>query len=273
MRKWIGFVSVIGIALLLMALPSRHFTTDLPVARRQPRQMIPPLAPAAVSLPTFSASSTSFEEVLAAHGGRQAIAAVASLRVEAARLSIISLTDFFERQMVISRNGAQFKRRTADPLGLRTEIEWLDPRGGFHAAVITRAANGDAVSAPALEDDSRRHDVQLMADTCCLLLILQRSAESSVRVTAVERAAQGLDKFSLVTAAGPLIIFADQSHLVRRVEMGEKVFQYGDYRAVGRLRLPFIQRLSIGSRLFYEWFIGKIDLHPTFPPDFFNAAD
>jgi hypothetical protein len=28
--------------------------------------------------------------------------------------------------------------------------------------------------------------------------------------------------------------------------------------------LPFIQRLSIGGRLFYAWLIDQIDLHPAF---------
>jgi len=268
MKKWIGVAIVIGLALLfVLALPSRR-VVPVPLPSD-----IPPLAPAATSPMTFSASSTSFEEVLAAHGGRKEIAAVPALTVAAARLSVTSLTDFFERQVVVSVAGTKFKRRAADPLGLRTEIEWLDERGGFRATVITRAATGAVVSATAPNDDARRRDVKLMVDTSSLLLILQRCVETSVHVVAAERAAQGLDKFTLATANGTLIIYADQSHLVRRVEMGDKVFQYAEYRTVDGLQLPFIQRLSVGSRLFYEWYISNIDLHPTFPLGFFNQAE
>lgn len=268
MKKWIGVVIVIPVALLfVMAWPSRR------VVIAPPPSAAPPLAPASPALPTFSASSTSFEAVLSAHGGRTEIAAVAALTVAATRLSVISLTDFFARQVIVSRDGTKFKRHTTDTLGLRTEIEWLDERGVFRAAVIERAANGAAVSAAALNDDQRRREVQFMVDTSSLLLILQRCTTASVRVVAVERAAQGLDKFTLATADGTWIVYADRSHLVRRVELGDKVFQYADYRMVDRLQLPFIQRLSVGSRLFYEWFISTIDLHPTFPPGFFSQVD
>jgi hypothetical protein len=268
MKKWIVAALVIVLALLfVMALPSRQSATVPPPSD------IPALAPAAPSPTTFTVSSTSFEEVLSAHGGRKEIAAISALTVAAARLSVISLTDFFERQVVVSLDGTRFKRRVADLLGLRTEIECLDERGVFRAAVITRAATGEAVSAAAPNDDARRRDVKLMVDTSSLLLILRRCTDASVRVVAAERAAQGLDKFTLATVDGTLIVYADRLHLVRRVEMGDKVFQYAEYRTVDGLQLPYVQRLSIGSRLFYEWFISNIDLHPTFAPGFFNQAE
>ena len=77
MKKWIVAALVIALALLfVMALPSRQSATV------PPPSAIPALAPAALSPTTFTVSSTSFEEVLSAHGGRKEIAAFLSIRAE-----------------------------------------------------------------------------------------------------------------------------------------------------------------------------------------------
>lgn len=268
MQKWVGVALVIVLALLFVTLSPSPSVSPFPPLRGPSEG-----ASASSSPATFSATSTSFEEVVSAHGGRKAIAAVAAFKVEAVRLSVTSMTDFFARQVAVSVDGEKFKRRSAAPLGLRTEIEWLDERGVFHATAITRALSGEAVPESLPNDAGRLREVKFMVEISSLLPTLQRAADAQVRVVAAARAAQGLDKFTLVKAAGTLIVYADRSHLIQRVEIGDKVLQFADYRVVDRLRLPFIQRLSVGNRLFYEWFVSTFDLHPTFPPGFFNQAD
>src|ERR1051326_3433829 len=80
-----------------------------------------------------SPSQPSFQEVLRAHGGREAIAAVTSFRAQVARLTPPSPAKHFERRLLVEVDGAKFRRETIDPVRMRAQAELFDGQNGFHA--------------------------------------------------------------------------------------------------------------------------------------------
>jgi hypothetical protein len=219
-----------------------------------------------------SVTLLSSEEVLRAHGGREALASVVAFRAQVVRLTSTFPPAFIERWLLVSVDGGRFRRETVDPHGLRPQIEVFDGHAGLHVVAGSPDEKGAAVSRVLLKDNDQWRATRFAIATCGLLPMLRACADPGADVLFLERTPDLLDKFQVTTSAGDWFIYTDLSHLIRRVEMGSKVFQFADYRPVGELQLPFIQRLSIGDRLIYELYFSTIELNPTFPADYFNPA-
>jgi hypothetical protein len=223
----------------------------------------------------FSGSASSrvavplFQDVLRAHGGREAIASTVAFHAQAVRLTSTQLPAFFERRLRVSVDSAKFKRHTTDPLGLRDRGELFDGNAGFYAA-SSSDEQGRAAPQVLPMDSGRVRAARFSVETFGLLPLLRRCADPATEAIFEGRTPGSLDKFRVKTPAGDWSVYADQSHLIRKVEIGDKTIQFADYRSIGGLQLPFIQRLSVGDRLVYELVFSVIDPNPTFPADYFN---
>jgi len=214
------------------------------------------------------ASPLALEETLRAHGGREAIDAIAAFRAQAVRLTSTQPPAFFERGMTLDVAGAKFRRQIEAPLGQRPQVEWFDGQRGFQLNSLDRAEKQPSVLAM---NERRLQAVKSNVALFGLLPILQRCAELGVGTIAQDGGSERFSKFRVKTSAGEWTIYTDRSHLIRQVEIGPWLLQFADYRSVGDLRLPFVQRLSSGQRLVYELVFSAIELNPAFPAGYFTA--
>lgn len=215
-------------------------------------------------------SAPLFEETLRAHGGREAIASITASRIDAVRLTSTLPPDFFERRLRIETADGKFRRRIVDPLGLRTQFELFDGQAGFF--LVSGSRNGQEPP-PALNamSEGRLRSVKFSVETRGLLPLLQQFAVPGAEVISQEVVSPRLNRFRIRTSAGLWNVYTDDSHLIRKVEMGDKALQFADYRSVGGLRLPFIERLSFNQRLVQEMVFTTIELNPVWPADHFTA--
>lgn len=211
-------------------------------------------------------ANSAFEKSLDAHGGRAAIARATSCRLEAVRLLTTFPTEFIERHMTLSVDGSKFRRNSIEPSGASDRAEMFDG-GRLYAVLRSKDDDGGITSHSLPTGSDRLRALRFNVDTFGLLPFLRICANS---VAIAEGRAGALDKFRVRTDKGDWIVYIDQTGLIRRLEMGDKVFQFADYRSSGELRLPFIERLSIGDRLVYELIFSKIEINPDFPPDHFD---
>lgn len=72
---------------------------------------------------------------------------------------------------------------------------------------------------------------------------------------------------------GNWIVYCDQQHLIRRLEFGNKIIEYADYRLVNGIRLPFVQRLSFRGKLAYELVFTSIELGHDLPASYFHPEN
>jgi hypothetical protein len=203
------------------------------------------------------------EEMLAAHGGRSAISSVSGFYAELTKLTYTSPEDYFERKVRVWADGERFERQFIHPNGLRERRETFDGQGGLKEEVVSQegGANNRQVVAT---DSGRLGAVQFGVETCNLILFLVKLSQQGVTSRFLERTPQMLDKLIITTRRNEYIVFVDQSRLIRRLEIGELVFQFADYRPTNGLMLPRVQRVSVGNRLAYELFFSEIQAGSPF---------
>ena len=217
---------------------------------------------------TSPTAPPALDEALLAHGGREAIGAITAFRAQAVRLTSTQPTTFHERRLSVVVAGAKFRRQIESPFGSRLRVEWFDGQRGFEMISVA----SDEKHPPALAmSEQRLQEVKSSLALFGLLPILQRCNEPNAEIIAQDSVSVRLNKFRIKTSAGEWAIYIDQSHLIRQVEIGPWLLQFADYRSVGELKLPFVQRLSFGQRLVFELVFSSIDLNPAFPAGYFTA--
>lgn len=215
--------------------------------------------------------TAAFQQVLNAHGGREAIAAVTAFRTRARRLTFTAPSVFFERQLLVEVDGVKFRRLIVDSPGVRTQAELFDGQSGFKVVSDLQRKPPEALLAQPM-NARRLSAVSSSIETSNLLRLLQRCADPATKIIAQASGPGSLNKFQIQTGIGEWLVYADQSHLIRQIEIGTRQFQFADYRAVGRLHLPFTERLSANQQWSQELTFSTIELNPDFPADYFTPA-
>lgn len=214
-------------------------------------------------------SESLFREVLGAHGGLDAINSITAFRVQGMRLTSTP-SGFFERRLRIEVAGGKFRRQIVDPLEIRTRTELFDGQTGFYLISDARERQEGVTPQTLSMSEDRLRAVKFSVETYGLLPLLQRCADPTAEVISQETTPARMSKFRIRTSAGEWNVYADESHLINKIEIGDKTLQFADYRSTGGLRLPFIERLSVGQRLVYEMVLSTIEMNPTFPADYFK---
>jgi hypothetical protein len=166
----------------------------------------------------------------------------------------------------VSSDGIAFRRRKVDPQELRVQLDLFDGRAAYH----TLAERGRQVEVNQM-DDLQLRALEFSTRTFGLIPILQQLLDPATKAVYLGRS-RGQDKFKVKSPTGGWILYSDQGHIIRSVEIGHKSIEYADYRSVGGVRLPFIQRFSTGGHLNYELVFTRIDLTPDFPDNHFSRA-
>lgn len=209
------------------------------------------------------------DEMLRAHGGREAIANVNTFRAQAVRLTSTQPPAFFERRLTVAVEGEKFRRQTKTSIGPRLRSEWFDGQRGFQSLV---SDDTEKLPEPLAMGGRRLQAVKSSLNIFGLLPILRRCAEPGTEIIPQDSGAAGLSKSRVKSSAGEWVVYTDQAHLIRQVEIGPWLLQFADYRSTGGLQLPFVQRLSKDRHLVCELIFSSIELNPNLPADYFTSA-
>jgi hypothetical protein len=211
-------------------------------------------------------------EILRAHNVSQDGGALSAFTCEAVKLTSYyagpgsESPSFFERRVSVSISGNAFRRHQTDPLGLRDRFDLFDGQALYHSELEM----GRQVKETGPVVDTQLASVGFSIKTFGLVPILGQLSDPTVEAIYLGEASGGEDRIEMKTAYGSWVIFSDESHIIRRLEAGNKTIEYADYREVQGVRLPFIQRLYVAGQLFYELIFTGINLSPSFPPDYFS---
>jgi len=214
----------------------------------------------------------SIEDVRHAHNLPRDVMILSAYTVEAVRLRSIygdpdsELPNFYERTTEVAVDGTRFKSHQIDPQEVREETDVFDGQSAFH----TEVEEGAVVKADRMGGEQFR-DVELNIKTFGLIPILNQISDPATQAVHVGRTTRREDKFEVRTAAGSWTLYADQRHIIRKLKIGDRTIEYGAYRDVEGVRLPFIQRVYVGGRLKYELAFSRIELNHIFPPGFFGT--
>ena len=211
-------------------------------------------------------------EVLRAHNVSQNPDLLSAYDSEAVRLTSRpqginrELPSFFERQVSVVWAGNAYKRYTADPLRLREQFDLFDGRVPYHA-VTERGMLAEEANQM---DDWQSRSFEFGVKTFGLVPVLKLLTAPTTEATYAGRTPYGQDKFDIKTATGRWALYTDTEHLVSRVEVGDKVIEYAGYHSVDNVRLPLVQRLSIGGQLIQELIFTRIALNPKLASNYFK---
>ncbi|HEX8088275.1 MAG TPA: hypothetical protein VF762_05450 [Blastocatellia bacterium] len=218
------------------------------------------------------ASSASIEDVLRAHNAAQNADSLSAFSAEGVRLTSRpagvdrELPSFFERQVSVAQAGNSFKLYTADPLKLREQFDLSDGGALYHAV----AEGGRLIQEAGPMAGPQPGGGESSVKTFGLVPILKQLLDPATEAAYSGRTVGGQDKFNISTATDRWTLYADVEHLIRRVEMGDRTLEYASYRLVQGVRLPFIQRLSVGGQPFQELVFTRINLNPELPSGYFS---
>jgi hypothetical protein len=246
------------------------FSTGLlALSSEKPGHPVPAVSTGEANQP---ASPVSIGEVLRAHNVAQHPDSLSAFSAEAVRLTSRppgidrELPSFFERQVSVVLASNTYKRHTADPLKLREQYDLFDGSVPYHAVV----EKGRLIEEANQMADSQSRGVEFSVKTFGLVPILKQLSDPVTEAVYLGRTVGSQDKFDIRTATDRWTLYADTEHLIRRVEVRDKAIEYASYRSVDGVRLPFIQRLSIGGQPFQELVFTRINLHPKLRPGYFS---
>lgn len=112
-------------------------------------------------------------------------------------------------------------------------------------------------------DGTEAASIRFQIATFGLLPILKRLSDPATQVVYVGATEKG-DRFQVKTGGGSWYFYSNSNHLIDRLEVGEIIITYGDYRTVDGLTLPFYQNVRKGETLLYEIRFDTFELSPVF---------
>lgn len=135
--------------------------------------------------------------------------------------------------------------------------------------VRTTFAAGTQLEVKVIEG-AEANRIKIHLRTCGLLPVLKHLSDPNVKLVNLGPKAKG-HRFRVTTSLRTWYLYLNADRLIERLEDGDTNIQYGDYRTVEGLVLPFYQEVKQGDRLIYRMKFESIDLHPVFAPDTFKS--
>jgi hypothetical protein len=205
-----------------------------------------------------------FQDVWQAHGAAEIFANLRSYELEFDRITWVSPTHFFERQARLSVEDGNFFRVLSDSMARKFESSVLNSHGSFHEEMRRPGHDGTLLTQEQPVDEERVRAFRFSVQICSLLPILRMCAQPETEITFVQRTPAMLNEFKVRSPDAEIIVYADQSHLIRRVDIRRATLQFAGYRTSEgeSVRLPYLERVSIGDRLVYEFVFTRIDVKP-----------
>lgn len=209
-----------------------------------------------------------FEAVWQAHGGAGTFAKLRSYELEFDRITWVSPSDFFERQARLAVDGDRFVRVLRDAELTRIDSSIFDGSGRLEERIRRSDDDDDdddgSLSRERPADKDRAQALTFSTQICSLIPILRMCAQPETEITFVQRTPMLLDEFRVRSLDAEFTVYADQSHLIRRVDIRRATLHFAGYgtNEGDSAKMPRLERVSIGDRLVYEFVFTRMDLKP-----------
>lgn len=222
-------------------------------------------------------SSVLLNKVLSSHNVPHTPNALTDFVAEARWLSYYQVPPGAKSSGIIARNvtvwnsGNRLTRNVVHPTESREQREFFDGERVYRSEF----QNGKLAGPPGQIEEWEYKGINFSFKTFGLIPLLAQLQQDAT-VQAVHLAGAGEDHDTLVirTALGTWTLYLNREHLISRAEItrNQRVLkiEYLDYRRVGGVQVPFVQRLSANGALVYELFFTRIDLSPSFPEGCFD---
>jgi hypothetical protein len=219
-----------------------------------------------------AASPAAIESLLQAHGELNAISAINSYSLLMTKIVETVPPRFFVQKVRLSLEGNKIRRETTDPRNERTRVELIDDSGRFHSVTTIRDETKGTRSTPLSEDAQRESVFRANVAVTSLIPFLKSFSDPAASAYHLGRDNGDMDKY-LITAAGrQFIVLLDQNRLISRVQIGRNTFEFADFKQVGSLRLPFVERVFVGNRQIFEFFFSEFEINATFEDQHFSRV-
>jgi len=195
-----------------------------------------------------------------------------SVFVKAKKLTTIysdsgsGLPGFFEREIEVSVNDNAFRLDKVDPAALRKEIEAFD--GEVLRTVVIE--QGKKIEESSQKGTPPYNAVEFNIKNLGLIPVLSYLSDPSTKINFLERTARKEDKVEVKVGGSSFIAYSDPARIIRKVEVDKYIIEYGDYRNLEGMQIPFIERVFARGHLVYELVFTEMDLHPVFPDEHFS---
>lgn len=176
---------------------------------------------------------------------------------------VLKKTQQFDRKLTLATDGfvVRFDKATVD----LNQSYLLDG----NTLVRTTAQTGTRPEAKPVSGVEAA-SIKFQIATFGLLPVLKRLSDPGAQVLYVGATSKG-NRFEVKTVNGSWYFYANEKHLIVRLEVGEINITYGDYRTVRGMILPFKQYVRKGEIFLYEINFDSFVLNPVFGPDFFKS--
>jgi len=102
---------------------------------------------------------------------------------------------------------------------------------------------------------------------------LSQLADPRTEATYLRRTASGNEVFKVQPTSDSWTLYANETGLIQKIELGAASIVFSAYRTVKGVRLPFNERVYGSHGLFYELEFIRIDPKPAIDKDSFNQPD
>lgn len=220
------------------------------------------------------AQSGSIAAVLRAHNAAQASSLTASaskaLKLEPYEGSPDGKShNFFVHVVSVVARGESFRCETGSFEGQMLETYVSD---GAVCSRLVAGPNGLVNSAKRI-GESQLRIIEASVSQFGIIPLLQRLSDPLTEVRYLGRTESGDDRFEVKMPSGIWTVLADQTSLIRRLEIGKTTIVFSSYRSVQGVLLPFNERVMVDGKPFYELGFVKITLNPKLDGDLFNSSE
>ena len=223
------------------------------------------------------AASSFISKLLEAHNFPQDSDALAATVTEARKANHYppdlrsKMPEPFDQKMRVCFYGAEFRREKCFSRGPTQQIDLFDRRGAHRLEIL----EGKSTASVRQLEDWEFQDVKFNVLTFGILPLIKELQSPSVDADYLGSTG-GHEKIAVKIESAVWTIYGDEQHLIRKVELVHRghfvVIEYDDYRLVGGVKLPFIQRLYSDGRPRYELAFTGFSFKAAFPPGHFTRA-
>jgi len=225
------------------------------------------------------AASITINKVLGAHNTSQAPGGLARSVAVAAKTQYLYADSqgeppvFAELEVRVCFDGDAFKREKRELQSRKEQVEISDGQVAFRSGIDGGRPNGSASEL----QDSQFEGVKFNVMTFGIIPLLRHLRNPSVDAVYLPGAEGGQEKIEVKIDSVVWTMYLGQDHLIRKVEMVHNknflVIEYGDYRPVDGLQLPFFQRVFDDGKPSYELVFSRYELNPSYPGDYFDLPN
>ncbi|HST23396.1 MAG TPA: hypothetical protein VLR90_19940 [Blastocatellia bacterium] len=263
----IGFISL-GFITACSGKANRY---PAPVEVNQPTTSEKADAPADAETANQPAYTVTAHDILKAHNALRRRKDTSSYFAKAIKLTPVAnpgpdMPASMEQEIEVFVKGNAFKRYREFPQEVVKEYHTFDGQSGYQLVIEKDKPEGGVSQMI----DSELTNVEFGVRRFGLLFFLNQLADPKAEVVYLGRTAHQDDKIKVTTLTDSFIVYADPQHVIRRIETGSKKIEFWAYKYVGKILLPYVEKVYVKNQLSYELHFRTIRLRASFPHRYFT---